>query len=79
MSDSDVKEKLDANKRRSLPAWIRDGLEKMEKEKLKNVGKSKINIGCPDNLQSSKDISNYLLQENLMTQKSKFVSLYLIK
>lgn len=32
---------LDANKRKQLPAWIREGLEKMEKDKLKQMEKEK--------------------------------------
>ncbi|XP_044762007.1 arginine/serine-rich protein PNISR [Coccinella septempunctata] len=32
---------LDANKRKQLPAWIREGLEKMEKDKLKQMEREK--------------------------------------
>lgn len=67
------KDKLDANKRKILPAWIRDGLEKMEKEKLKNVVKEKRDVKytetqLPDNLYKN------ILQESVAPIKSKFVS-----
>lgn len=32
---------IDASKRKNLPAWIREGLEKMEKEKLKKEEREK--------------------------------------
>lgn len=32
---------LDAAKRRQLPAWIREGLEKMEREKQKQIDKER--------------------------------------
>ncbi|KAL3279106.1 hypothetical protein HHI36_016620 [Cryptolaemus montrouzieri] len=41
-STSDVETcNLDASKRKQLPAWIREGLEKMERDKLKQMEKEK--------------------------------------
>ncbi|XP_065157873.1 arginine/serine-rich protein PNISR isoform X2 [Atheta coriaria] len=33
---------IDANKRKQLPAWIREGLEKMERDKLKQMDKYRV-------------------------------------
>jgi arginine/serine-rich splicing factor 18 len=38
---SDTQPALDANKRKQLPAWIREGLEKMERDKQKQMEREK--------------------------------------
>ncbi|KAL5274172.1 PNISR family protein [Megaselia abdita] len=38
-------ETLDENKRKSLPAWLREGLEKMEKEKRRQIDREKDQLG----------------------------------
>ncbi|XP_018576691.1 arginine/serine-rich protein PNISR isoform X2 [Anoplophora glabripennis] len=49
---------LDAAKRKQLPAWIREGLEKMEKDKLKQLEKEK-----------EKQVRDEFLQKNKQTEK----------
>lgn len=67
---------LDAVKRRTLPAWIREGLEKMEREKQKKLEKERMD-------QQRSQLSKKEKKENEATgeedgprlpQKSKFVS-----
>lgn len=80
---------VDAVKRRTLPAWIREGLEKMEREKQKKLEKERME-------QQRSQMSKKEKKENdeaeegdgpRLPQKSKFVSrkvwflsgLYLLK
>ncbi|EDV49451.1 arginine/serine-rich protein PNISR isoform X2 [Drosophila erecta] len=39
---------IDANKRKMLPAWIREGLEKMEREKQRQLERQQSSISTPD-------------------------------
>ncbi|XP_017003436.2 arginine/serine-rich protein PNISR [Drosophila takahashii] len=39
---------IDANKRKMLPAWIREGLEKMEREKQRQLERQQSSVGTPD-------------------------------
>ncbi|XP_037707489.1 arginine/serine-rich protein PNISR [Drosophila subpulchrella] len=39
---------IDANKRKMLPAWIREGLEKMEREKQRQLERQQPSIGTTD-------------------------------
>ncbi|XP_039491551.2 arginine/serine-rich protein PNISR isoform X1 [Drosophila santomea] len=39
---------IDANKRKMLPAWIREGLEKMEREKQRQLERQQSSISAPD-------------------------------
>lgn len=66
---------LDANKRRQLPAWIREGLEKMEKEKLKAVERERLEILRQQELEARKQIEDEA-RAVLNPAKSKFVSIY---
>ena len=56
----------DAAKRRSLPAWIRDGLEKMDREKQKEEDKK---LKAQQALVATESKSS----DNGMPSKSKFV------
>lgn len=67
----------DANKRRQLPAWIREGLEKMEKEKLKAVERERLEILRQQELEARKQIEDEA-RAVLNPAKSKFVSIILI-
>lgn len=67
---------IDAVKRRTLPAWIREGLEKMEREKQKKLEKERME-------QQRSQMSKKEKKENeeaeegdgpRLPQKSKFVS-----
>lgn len=67
---------VDAVKRRTLPAWIREGLEKMEREKQKKLEKERME-------QQRSQMSKKEKKENdeaeegdgpRLPQKSKFVS-----
>jgi hypothetical protein len=68
----------DASKRRQLPAWIREGLEKMEREKQKQIEREK---AIRDSQTTKKlhepntDVNNDANQyEPLLPPKSRFVS-----
>ncbi|XP_077291382.1 uncharacterized protein LOC143914873 isoform X2 [Arctopsyche grandis] len=62
-TDVDTTQTIDAAKRRQLPAWIREGLEKMEREKHKQLEREK----------EKKDREEYLkykrLEEEQISQK----------
>lgn len=63
----------DPIKRRQLPAWIRDGLEKMEREKLRAVEREKLEILRLQELEARKKIEDEA-RAVLNPAKSKFVS-----
>jgi len=62
----------DAAKRRQLPAWIREGLEKMEKEKQKAVEKERLEILRKQELEARKQAEDEA-RAALNPSKSKFV------
>lgn len=63
---------LDAAKRRQLPAWIREGLEKMEKEKQKAVERERQEILRKQELEARKQAEDEA-RAVLNPCKSKFV------
>nr|CAH7719913.1 unnamed protein product [Callosobruchus chinensis] len=69
---------LDANKRKQLPAWIREGLEKMEKEKMKQLEKEKQKQEREEflekNKQNDQETMEILKSTMKERQKSKFDS-----
>nr|CAI5843617.1 unnamed protein product [Callosobruchus analis] len=69
---------LDANKRKQLPAWIREGLEKMEKEKMKQLEKEKQKQERDEflekNKQNDQETMEILKSTMKERQKSKFDS-----
>lgn len=69
----------DAAKRKQLPAWIREGLEKMEQERLKKIQKEKAEKEKAEKLAQAK-LKSSLDDKNddamVMPAKSKFVSSY---
>ena len=80
----------DANKRRMLPAWIREGLEKMEQEKLKKEEKERLDKEKKE-AKALREKQEKEAEEELMRQKdaeakgvpyipkkSKFVSVRLV-
>ena len=63
---------LDASKRRQLPAWIREGLEKMERDKQKQLEREK---GIYDKKISAKfDENDEVIERGSSSVMSKFVS-----
>ena len=66
----------DANKRKLLPAWIREGLEKMEQEKQKKVEKERVEKERKERLEAQKkaeqDIINQARIKQGLPPKSKF-------
>ncbi|KAG5882500.1 hypothetical protein JTB14_008473 [Gonioctena quinquepunctata] len=69
---------LDAAKRKQLPAWIREGLEKMEKDKLKQMEKEKQNQEREEfmekNKQTNKETIEILKSTMKERQRSRFDS-----
>lgn len=65
---------LDHIKRRQLPAWIREGLEKMEREKLKAVERERQEILRKQEVEARKKIEDQA-RAVLNPSKSKFVSI----
>lgn len=69
---------LDAAKRKQLPAWIREGLEKMERDKQKQLErereKQENNAHSDKVLLSEKDTLE-IINSTVKEQKSKYVSL----
>ncbi|KAJ8985080.1 hypothetical protein NQ317_019764 [Molorchus minor] len=69
---------LDSAKRKQLPAWIREGLEKMEKDKLKQLEKEKEKQAMSEylekNKQTEKETMEILKSTMRERQKSKFES-----
>ncbi|KMZ04117.1 arginine/serine-rich protein PNISR isoform X1 [Drosophila simulans] len=45
---SGASSEIDANKRKMLPAWIREGLEKMEREKQRQLERQQSSMSTPD-------------------------------
>jgi arginine/serine-rich splicing factor 18 len=75
---SDTQPALDANKRKQLPAWIREGLEKMERDKQKQMEREKekqerdeYNEKLKQTEKETMEILKTTIKEQ---QKSKFVS-----
>lgn len=66
--------RTDAAKRRQLPAWIREGLEKMEKEKQKAVERERMEILRKQELEARKQAEDEA-RAVLNPSKSKFVRL----
>lgn len=69
-------ETLDAAKRKTLPAWIREGLEKMEREKQKEEERIKMEEQRKKLAEERRKIEEETLQELESTKglRSKFVS-----
>lgn len=67
---------VDAAKRRQLPAWIREGLEKMEKEKQKAMERERLEILRKQELEARKQAEDEA-RAVLNPSKSKFVSINL--
>ncbi|XP_018899404.2 uncharacterized protein [Bemisia tabaci] len=67
---------LDAAKRRSLPAWIREGLEKMEREKQKKIEQEQLKQECQKQALENVKQASCLEQSNdpKILMKSKFDS-----
>uniref|UniRef100_T1J1N7 Arginine/serine-rich protein PNISR n=1 Tax=Strigamia maritima TaxID=126957 RepID=T1J1N7_STRMM len=72
---------LDAAKRKQLPAWIREGLEKMEREKQKRLEKERLLREREEQLRSMKEAEERAMKEfieergdSLIPRKSKFDS-----
>ncbi|XP_019754093.1 arginine/serine-rich protein PNISR isoform X2 [Dendroctonus ponderosae] len=72
---------LDANRRKQLPAWIREGLEKMERDKLKQMEKEKEKLARDDYTEKVKleekeamEILKSTIQEKNLLKKSRFES-----
>lgn len=65
---------VDAAKRRQLPAWIREGLEKMEKEKQKAMERERLEILRKQELEARKQAEDEA-RAVLNPSKSKFVSI----
>lgn len=68
-------EYIDAAKRRQLPAWLREGLEKMEKEKQKAVERERLEILRKQELEARKQAEDEA-RAVLNPSKSKFVCIY---
>lgn len=71
----------DAAKRRQLPAWIREGLEKMEREKQKKIDRERQIKEREDYLQKKREEEVNAINEleknsgqPVIPKKSKFVS-----
>jgi len=72
----------DAAKRRQLPAWIREGLEKMEREKQKKIDRERQIKEREDYLQKKREEEENAINEleknsgqPVIPKKSKFVSI----
>lgn len=67
---------LDAAKRKQLPAWIREGLEKMDQERIKKLEKEKAEKEKAEKLAKAKLSADFDSKEdsNPILVKSKFVS-----
>ncbi|XP_006821134.1 uncharacterized protein LOC100367024 [Saccoglossus kowalevskii] len=69
---------LDAAKRKTLPAWIREGLEKMEKQKQKKIEKEKDQAERKARLEAQKKAEHDLINEARISKglppKSKYDS-----
>lgn len=69
---------LDAAKKKNLPAWLREGLEKMEKEKVKQIQREKEEQYRNEQLKAIKQKEEELRREiefeNKMKLKSRFES-----
>lgn len=67
---------VDAVKRRTLPAWIREGLEKMEREKQKKLEKERMEQQRSQLSKKEKKENREPGEEDAprLPQKSKFVS-----
>jgi splicing factor, arginine/serine-rich 18 len=77
--DDDTTQTIDAAKRKTLPAWIREGLEKMEREKQKQVEKEDEMRDREKRRAIRRQIEEEALKEmenekNMLPAKSKFVS-----
>ncbi|EFN61795.1 Splicing factor, arginine/serine-rich 18 [Camponotus floridanus] len=71
--EEDTTTTIDAAKRRQLPAWIREGLEKMEKEKQKAVERERLEILRKQELEARKQAEDEA-RAVLNPSKSKFDS-----
>jgi len=68
---------VDAAKRRHLPAWIRDGLEKMEREKQKKLDRERQLKEREERLEQQRledEEEAAAVAAGAMPKKSKFVS-----
>ncbi|CAG9823171.1 unnamed protein product [Phaedon cochleariae] len=65
---------LDANKRKQLPAWIREGLEKMEKDKLRQMEKEKQNQEREENIEKNKQSDKETMEILKSTMKERIKS-----
>jgi Arginine/serine-rich protein PNISR len=77
--DDDSSQTIDAAKRKTLPAWIREGLEKMEREKQKQVEREEEIRDREKRRAIRRQIEEEALKEmenekNMLPAKSKFVS-----
>lgn len=68
---------VDAVKRRTLPAWIREGLEKMEREKQKKLEKERMEQQRSQMSKKEKKESEEAEEGDgpRLPQRSKFVSI----
>lgn len=73
--EDDTSGVLDAAKRRQLPAWIREGLEKMEREKHKAVERERMDMMRKRELEARK-ITEDEARAVLNPSKSKFVRFF---
>ncbi|KAL0116952.1 hypothetical protein PUN28_010079 [Cardiocondyla obscurior] len=71
--EEDTTTTIDAAKRRQLPAWIREGLEKMEKEKQKAMERERLEILRKQELEARKQAEDEA-RAVLNPSKSKFDS-----
>lgn len=69
---------LDAAKRKQLPAWIREGLEKMERDKLKKAENERLEKIRKDELarQSNLPVVDINGMADDLPPKSKFVFIF---
>lgn len=72
---------LDAVKRRTLPAWIREGLEKMDREKQRKLERERME---KERAEMAKDTSKAHDADEAgdgprLPRKSKFVSIFFSK
>jgi splicing factor, arginine/serine-rich 18 len=79
--DDDTTQTIDAAKRKILPAWIREGLEKMEREKQKQVEREEELREREMYMKQRRKIEEEALKEmenekNMIPSKSKFVSIF---
>lgn len=75
---------LDTNKRKQLPAWIREGLEKMERDKLKQLEREKEKLANDEIAEKLKleekekmEILRHTIKEKNLLKKSRFVCSFL--